>query len=92
MWCLSILISTVRGVQFFSVHRVVFFPLHDVIVFRETLGLEVLKLREQGVLYNMWKKWWLDYGQCGGGEIVKQVKNAAIVFFLFFFFWKQCDM
>ena len=34
-------------------------------VCRESIGIAVLKLREDGELQKLHKKWWYDKGECG---------------------------
>ena len=49
-------------------------------VYRESISLAVLQLREKGVLQKLHKKWWYDKGECGS-EADGKVKFQARIFY-----------
>uniref|UniRef100_A0A2C9JM66 Glutamate receptor n=1 Tax=Biomphalaria glabrata TaxID=6526 RepID=A0A2C9JM66_BIOGL len=56
---------------------------------RDPINVAVLKLKEEGTLYTLHQKWWVEKGQCGGAHQSKQkgklsltLSNVAGIFYI----------
>ncbi|BFZ24114.1 hypothetical protein BsWGS_27153 [Bradybaena similaris] len=56
--------------------------------FRDPVNVAVLKLKEEGILYNLHQKWWVEKGQCGAahsskkGKMSLSLSNLAGIFYI----------